>query len=176
MRTVEVAVADALGVKPIPDPGKEARELAEDERAVAAGDDVVKLLDEGVELGARDRVLVGVDETGMEAQLAQAGDRAQDRDPVAIEVVEELQHALALALEVRVVELAVAVVKLDEQRLLLLGGQLGGDELLRAPLDERPDPAAQPGEQLRVDAALDRPGVMLGEALRVGEQARRGER
>lgn len=53
--------------------------------------------------------------------------------------------------------------------LLLLGRQVGGDELLRAALDGRLDPPAEAGEPLEVAAALDRWCVLLAETLGVGK-------
>ena len=66
--------------------------------------------------------------------------------------------------------------QLDLEGLLLLGRQVGGHQLLRAALDERLDPAPQAGEPLGVAAALDRPRVLLGEPLRIGEQPGRRDR
>ena len=125
-----------------------------------------ELLDERVELRARDAVGSLVDEARMEAELAQQRDRAQDREAVAVEVVEQAEDLLALALQVGVVELAVARVEVDLERLLLLRRQVGGDELLGAALDERLDPPPQAREPLAVAVALDRPRVLLGEPLR----------
>ncbi len=64
---------------------------------------------------------------------------------------EEPQHLLALPLQHGVVEGAVRGAQLDPHLLLLLGGQVGGDELLRAPQHERADAAAQPREPRRRD-------------------------
>ena len=120
--------------------------------------------------------MVGLDEARVQAQLPQQRDRAEDREAVAIEVAEQPEDLLPLALQVGVVDLAVARVEVDLEGLLLLGRQVARDELLRAPLDERLDPAPQPREPLGVAAALDRLRVLLGEPLRVGEQPRRGDR
>jgi hypothetical protein len=65
---------------------------------VAATDDVAELLDEGAELGARHCVVAVVDEPGMQAELAQQRDRAQDSEAVAIEVAQQPEDLLALAL------------------------------------------------------------------------------
>ena len=86
----------------------------------------------------------------MQAELAQQRERAQDREPVAVEVVEQAEDLLPLALQVRLVELAVPRVQLDLEHLLLLGRQVGGDLLLGAALDQRLDPPPQLGEQLGV--------------------------
>ncbi len=132
---VEVAVADALAVEALADLGQESRELAEDERPVAAADDVAQLLDERAELGARHGVVVVVDEARMQAELAQQRDRAQDREAVAVEVVDQPEDLLTLALQMRVVELAVARMQVDLEGLLLLCGEIRGHQLLRAALD-----------------------------------------
>ena len=112
----------------------------------------------------------------MQAELAQQRDRAQDREAVAVEVVDQPEDLLTLALQVRVVELAVARMQLHVEGLLLLGGEIRGHQLLRAALEQRLDPAPQACEPLAVAAALDRPRVLLGEPLRVGEQPGRGDR
>src|ERR687886_1422324 len=90
---------------------EEAGELAEHERPVAAADHVAEVLGERAQLGARDGSGLLVDESRVQAELAQQRDRAQDREAVAIEVAEQPEHPLALALEVRVVEPAVARVQ-----------------------------------------------------------------
>ena len=58
-----------------------------------------------------------------------------------------------------------ARVEVDLERLLLLRRQVGGDQLLGAALEQRLDPAPQPGEPLAVAVAFDRPRVLLGEPL-----------
>src|SRR5919109_5193719 len=101
---VEVAVADPLPGQAVAHPGEEACELAEDERAVSRADDVAELLAKRAELGAREGFAALVDERGVDAELAQQRDRAQDREAVAIEVAEQPEDLLALALEVGFVE------------------------------------------------------------------------
>ena len=68
--------------------------------------------------------MVVVDEARVQAELAQQRDRAQDREAVAVEVADQPEDLLALALQVRVVELAVARMKVDLEGLLLLGRQV----------------------------------------------------
>ena len=143
---------------------------------MTAAEDVAELLDERAELRAGDAVAAGRDEARMQAELPQQCDRAQDREAVPVEVAQQPEDLLALALEVGVVQLPVPRVQVDEEHLLLLGRQIGGDQLLGAALDERLDPPAQAGELLAVAAALDRPRVLLGERLRVREQPGRGDR
>jgi hypothetical protein len=137
-------------LEPIPDPREEARELTEHQRAMAAGDYVVELFDERVELRAGNGIMLGIHERGVEAQKTQPGDGPKDRDPVALEVVEQSQDSLALALEVRVVHLAVTRMQLDLERLLLLGREFGGHELLGSPLEQRLNASSLLGEPLRV--------------------------
>ena len=92
-------------------------------------------------------MLVG-DQAGVQAEPAEQRDRAQDREPVAVDVVDQPQHLLPLALQVALVDPTVPRVELDGEHLLLLGGEFGGHLLLGPPADQRPDPAAQPGQQL----------------------------
>ena len=60
-----------------------------------------------------------------------------------VDVVDQAEHLLPLALQVRLVDAAVPRVQLDLQHLLLLRRQVGGDLLLGAAQHERPDAAAQ---------------------------------
>ncbi len=69
-RTVEVAVGDALCVESGAHRTEESGELTEDQRTVPAGDDVVQLLDESVDLGRRDGSVFLVDQRDVEAELA----------------------------------------------------------------------------------------------------------
>ena len=87
------------------------------------------------ELRAGNVVVALVDEARIDAELAQERDRAQDREPVAVEVVDQAEDLLPLALQPGLVELAVARVELDLERLLLLRRQVGGDEFLGAALE-----------------------------------------
>ena len=86
----------------------------------------------------------------MQAELAQQGERPQDREPVAVHVVDEPEDLLALALQVPLVDAAVARVELHLEDLLLLRRQVGGHLFLGPALDQRLDPAPQPGQQLGV--------------------------
>ncbi len=99
---------------------------------------------------------LGVDQGGVERELAQLGQGGQDRDPVAVEVVDQAQDALALLGQVGVVEPAVPGVEVDGEGLLLLGRQVGGDELLGAAQQERPDPLGEAAQRLVVALLLDR--------------------
>src|SRR5581483_5202076 len=81
---VEVAVADALSLEPLAHHGEEAGELAEHERPVATPGDIGELLGELVKLRTGG-VAAGVDEAGVEAELPQQRDRAQDGEAVAVE-------------------------------------------------------------------------------------------
>ena len=67
---VQVAVADAGLVEPGLHPGQEAGELAEHEGPVPFGHDLLQVLDEPVELGRADGVVLLVDEAGVEGELA----------------------------------------------------------------------------------------------------------
>ena len=83
----------------------------------------------------------------MQAQLPQQRQGAQDREPVGVQVVDQAEHLLPLALQVSLVQLAVLRVQLDLEHLLLLGREVGGDLLLRPPPDQRLDPAPQLGQE-----------------------------
>ena len=86
--------------------------------------------------------MLWVHQRGVQRQLPQQGERPQDGEPVVIEVIEQAEYFLPLALQVSVVELPVPRVQLDREHLLLLLRQVGGDLLLSPAHDQRPDPAA----------------------------------
>src|ERR687889_2780779 len=83
---------------------------------------------------------------------------------------------LALALQVPLVDAAVARVELHLEELLLLCRQVSGHLLLGPPFDQWLDPSPQPGQQLGVGLFLDGAGVVLAEPGRTREQARRRDR
>ena len=91
---------------------------------MTAADHLAELLDQRVELRAGNVVVTRVDEARVDAELAQERDRAQDREPVAIEVVEQAEDLLPLALQPSVVELAVTWMEIDLEGLLLLRRQV----------------------------------------------------
>ena len=66
--------------------------------------------------------------------------------------------------------------ELDGDDLLLLLGQIGGDEILRPPHEERPDPSLKPLHPARILPGLDRSDVLLLEPVRGREQTRRRDR
>ena len=132
----------------------------------------LELAEQGVDLG-RGQAGVGlVDEPGVQAQLAQQGQRAEDREAVGVHVADQAEDLLPLPLQLRLVDLAVLRVQLHLQDLFLLGRQLGGHLLLGAAPDQRPDPPLELGQSLAVALPLDRPGVVVAEPVRAGEQAR----
>jgi hypothetical protein len=118
-----------------------------------SGEDLVELLEERRDLARRDVGVRGIDELGREAQHPQQRQRAEDDEPVAVEVVEEAEHFLPLALENRVVQRPMRGAELDPHLLLLLGRQVGGDELLRAAQHQRADPSPQSREPRRTMVA-----------------------
>ena len=154
---VEVDRGDPLGRESVADPAEERGERAEDQRLVALGRHLGQLVDEQVDLGRADPVVLGVDQGGVESELAQLGERTEDGYPVVVEVVDQAEDPLALLGQVGVVDLAVARPEVDRDDLLLLGRQVCGDELLGATEHERPDPAAEPVEGGLVALLLDRP-------------------
>ncbi len=143
---------------------------------MSLGGELGQVVDEHVDLGGADTVVLLVDQRRVEGELPQPGEGAEDRDPVLVEVVDEAEHGLTLALQVGVVDPAVPGSQAYVEHLLLLLGELRGHEVLGAAQHERPDPAPEPLEGLRVTEALDRVGDQLDEALRVGVQARRHDR
>ena len=75
-----------------------------------------------------------------------------------------------------VVDAAVARREVDLEHLLLLGRQVGGDQVLGASQQERPDPPAEALERLLVAFLLHRVGDQLLESRRVGVETRRHDR
>ena len=138
---VEVAVVDALVVEALANLGQEARELAEDERAVAAADDVAELLDQRAELRAGHASWRASTRPG--CRLSWRSSVIERRIVKRLRSKSSIkpEDLLALALQVGVVELAVARMQVHLERLLLLGRQVAGHQLLRAALDQRLDPA-----------------------------------
>ena len=127
--------------------------------------------------GCRARRGSSVDQAGMQAELAEQGQRPQDREPVAVDVVDQPQHLLPLALQVRSGRLRrCRGSSSTSSTCSCFGGQFGCHLFLGPPQHQRPDPASQPGQLLAVVAALDRPRVVLGEPGRAGEQPRRHDR
>ncbi len=141
-----------------------------------AADHVAKLLEERVDLAALQVPVRVVDQAGVQAELAQQGQRAQDREPVGVHVADQAEDLLPLALQMGLVDLAVPRVQVDLEHLLLLGREVGGHEFLGAALDQRLDPPPELGEQLGLAVFLDRAGVVVAEPRRAGEQPRRGDR
>ena len=126
-RAVEVRVRGCRASSSrVGDEREERRELAEDEGAVALGERSRRAARSSASslLGAM-CACVGVDELGREAEHAQQRERAEHDEPVAVEVLEQAEHLLPLALQHRVVERAVRGAELDPHLLLLLGRQVG---------------------------------------------------
>ena len=63
----------------------------------------------------------------MQGELAQQGERSQDRHPVAVRVLEQAEHLGPLPLEVAGVDAFVVRGERDREDLLLLGWQVPGD-------------------------------------------------
>ena len=96
-----------------------------------------QLFGQGVDLAARKVEVLAVDKAGVQAQLAQQGERAQDGEPVALQVIDQPEDFLPLPLQMPLVDRAVPGVQVHLENLLLLGGQVGGDSLLGAAQDQR---------------------------------------
>lgn len=146
-------------------------ELREHQRAVALLRELGELLDQGIDLrrGYQAGIRL-VDEGGIERHLPQHGEGPQDGDAVAVEVIDEPEEALALALQVPVVDGPVPRVQVDGEHLLHLRRQLGGDGLLGAAQHERSDAPAQGREALGVPGVLDRLGPLVLEQGRARVQ------
>ena len=176
-RAVEVLVGDALGLQPGPHDREEPGELREHQRAVPLLGQLLELLDERVDLGRRRQPGVRlVDQARVERHLPQHGQRPQDRDAVAVDVVDQPEQPLPLALEVPVVDRPVPRVQVDREHLLHLRRQLGGDGLLGAPQHQRTDAPTQRREPLGIPAVLDRLGPQLLEQRRPRVQPGRHDR
>ncbi len=85
---VEVAVFEAGLVEAGGRAGEEPGELAEDQDAVAFGGDVGQLFQQGVEFGAGDGVVGGVEQADVEGGLPEQGEGAEDFEAVAVQVAE----------------------------------------------------------------------------------------
>ncbi len=118
--------------------------------------------------------MLGVDDARVEGEHAQQGERPEDDEPLPVVVaVDEAEDLLPLLLQDPVVELPMRGAELDGDDLLLLLGQIGGDEILRPPHEERPDPSLKPLHPARILPGLDRSDVLLLEPVRGREQTRR---
>jgi hypothetical protein len=169
--SVEVGGLDAFLVESCPHAGEEGRERAEHQRPVPLGDQLEQVVDEHVDLGRPDPVVLRVDQRRIETELTQLGQRPEDRDPVLVEVLDEAQHGLPLPLQVGLVDAPVSWRQRHLEDLLLLRWQVRGHDLLGPPQQERPDPFAEPFEGGRVAESLDRVRDQLGETLGVRVQA-----
>src|ERR687888_207945 len=101
------------------------------ERAVAASCDLVELLGERAELGAWDGTVTLIDQPGVQPELAQECDRAQDGEAVAIEVTEQSEDLSARA-GGGCRRACGGGVELDLEGLLLFGREVAGDVFLAA--------------------------------------------
>ncbi len=136
---VQIQVVDSGGVEPCPDAVEEPGELAEHQCSVPADDHVVELFEQRIDLRGADCAVRVVDERRIEAHLPQQGQRPQDREAVAVEVVDEPENLLSLPLQLPVVERTVFRCELDLEYLLLFRRQVGGDLFLRATQHQRFD-------------------------------------
>ena len=148
--------------------------MAEHEGAVPFGSCLAKQLDEGVEL-CRGRFAF-VDQVGRERELAKQGERAEDLEPVRVDVVDQTEHFLALTCEPAVVEPPVGRVQIEHELLLLLGRQFRCDKLFGAAQQEGADAALQRPQPFVVAFSFDGCAVVLGEAAAPSQQTRARER
>ena len=70
-------------------------------------------VDQLVDLGRADRLVVRIDQRRVQGELPEPGQRGQDGDPVLVQIVQQLEDPLPLALQVGVVDLAVPRRQLD---------------------------------------------------------------
>ena len=114
---------------------------------------------------------------GCSAELAQQGQRPQDREPVPVACRRAARAPSAARAAGRCRRACGAAGRqLDLEDLLLLGGQVGGHLLLGPAHDQRLDAAAQLGQSSGSLRLLDRLRVVVGEPGRAREQAGRGDR
>src|SRR5262249_39042636 len=151
---VEVLVLDLFLVEPFADDREHLGELAEDQRPVTFGDELVDHLLKQVELRGRQLVVFDgkLEEARMAANLTQLDERREDRelalrDSLLLDLLEELAlgQLQNLAIERPLFGHQLAV----NERLDLLGKILG-DLLFHAAQDERIDPSAEPALGLAI--------------------------
>ncbi len=136
-----------------------------------ASDHVAEVLAQHVDLGRCQLIMGVVDEAGVQAQLPQQGQRAQDREPVRVQVADQPEYLLPLPLQVSLIHPTVRVVQFHLEHLFLLSRKIGGHLFLGTARDQRPYATTELGEQFDVVAAaiLDRPSVVVTETFRVRE-------
>jgi len=147
---------------------------------------LLHVLEQHIQLRRRRIVDILFDQPGRQREHPEHGERAEHDEPVAVEVGEQTQHLLPLALQHGVVDGPVRGAEIDEQLLHLLLGQIARDQLFGASQHERSDAVAQPLEPPLAEwsallvlghlAPLDRLDVLLAEAALRREEPRRGQR
>jgi len=165
-------------VEPGRDLAQIAGELAEDQHAVPLVGGLLQQGHQGVQFRRRrlDLGLALIDQAGVDRQLTQPGQGGQHLDLVVVHVIGQLQHPLTLPLQLPVVDPPVGRRQIDLDDLLLLGGKVEGDLILRPAQQERGDAASQQRHPLAVHVVLafDRTTERLPELLRTAQQTRRG--
>ena len=144
---IQVAVRDLGLVEPGGNQLEETRELAEHQWAVAFRDDLGQLFEQRIQLG-RGRRGLRVHQCGIQSQHAQCGQRLEDREAIAIEILQQPQDFGPLPLQPSVVGGAVGLVQPHVLRVLQLGRQLQIDVTFGAAQHEWADPRAQPRQDL----------------------------
>ena len=110
---VEVAVRDALGLQPLADLAEEPGELAEHQSPVPAAGHLLQLAEQRVDLGGRQAGVGIIDQSGVQAQLTQHGQRAENREAVGVHVADQAEDLLPFPLQPRLVGLAVLRMQVD---------------------------------------------------------------
>src|SRR5215510_6655272 len=107
-----------------------------------------QVLSQRIDLGRRDRGVLVVHQAWMQTQLPQQREGSEDRYPVPIDVAEQAEQLLSLALQMCLVHLTVPWMQRDLEHLLLFRWQLRRDLLFRTTTHEGTDPLPQGGQQL----------------------------
>ncbi len=173
---VEVAERDPGADQRVGDQRQETGEAAEHQRAVSLVEQYREAFGQVGDLGRRDRGMLIVDQSGMQAELTHPGECLEDLHPVVLPIVQQSEDLLAFAGEEDVVDLAVCGVEVEPDDGFLLRRQVVGDLILGAPQHDRLEPPAQDPQPLGIGAVLDRYREVLAELLRAAVQAGRDER
>jgi len=127
-------MADAGIFEAGPDDLQQLDELAEDEHLMAFVAEFLDLLEQGVELGAGEFAVGLVDERGVAANLAEAEEAGENVETYGVECavgLEAEEHG-AGALELGIVEFALAAFEFDHDFIFGARRQIGGDLAFRA--------------------------------------------
>jgi len=145
----EHEVLDAVALKAVADQLEHFDELAENEDLVAFVPELFDAFEEGVEFGAGEVAVRGVDERGVAADLAEAEEAREDveADGDEVAVVGDAEELGARALEFGVVELALFAFEFDDEVVFRARREIGRGLGLGAAEEEVADAAVEAGER-----------------------------